>query len=484
MRWPWLERRTESLPPPGRPRSLLAALLAVAGAPLRHLLAPGLQRPALRHARSEYLFGALVVLWGCGDGDLKAGGALDAGGLDTGGLDATLDAGRLDAGRLDAGRLDAGRLDAALDVGRDSATPGDATPTLTDATAAADASPGTVDAAPLTCDPPNTVAVEGRCLPSCGGAGGNTCVAADSTLCDCLPAIESYDCARCCARPPEPPRPLASHHIVVIADRAHWDAIRALSDAGLGPMITSQNKPDDLPFERWTRNIHHSTYPTGEALADGIHQILCAPDGAPARVMIDEVRGESIDKIAAAAERLRTRYPQWAGRWGAYLVNGEGVSYPRLNPAIDALLDAHAVIGVELYVHQSRYCASGANAGARDVWLAGFFRGDENLGRFQWLADRRAGRGSQSHLTLLFGVTDAYLDGAQPAVFLDRMFYVWATRSGHPSVILQENGGVGAYKWEAADVGNTSRDLAFQEAYQHYGVMGLRTSRLGQVPCE
>lgn len=68
-------------------------------------------------------------------------------------------------------------------------------------------------------------------------------------------------------------------------------------------------------------------------------------------------------------------------------------------------------------------------------------------------------------------------------VQLDRISCLWVTRSGHRSLWLADNGGAGDYKWEAAAVANTSRDLAFRESFQPYCVDGLATSRLGQVTC-
>ena len=76
------------------------------------------------------------------------------------------------------------------------------------------------------------------------------------------------------------------------------------------------------------------------------------------------------------------------------------------------------------------------------------------------------------------------------AVFIDRMFYVWMTRTGQPSMISAGNGGPGAYKWQDVaktdlgyGVGNTSRDLAWAESFDHYAVQGLASSRLGPVSC-
>ncbi len=44
-----------------------------------------------------------------------------------------------------------------------------------------------------------------------------------------------------------------SFDVIAVADRYQWDAIRALADADLGPIITSQNRPADLPASRWAR---------------------------------------------------------------------------------------------------------------------------------------------------------------------------------------------------------------------------------------
>ena len=48
------------------------------------------------------------------------------------------------------------------------------------------------------CDPPNTVLVDGACLPSCGGAGGTICTSPDSGLCAGEPLLASWDCPTCC----------------------------------------------------------------------------------------------------------------------------------------------------------------------------------------------------------------------------------------------------------------------------------------------
>jgi hypothetical protein len=184
---------------------------------------------------------------------------------------------------------------------------------------------------------------------------------------------------------------------------------------------------------------------------------------------------------------MREVYPELAGRWGIYLVHGVNVGYPNLQPAIDEALLAGAALVPEMYPARSQYCAAGETALARDLWLADYFRGSRGAfpqGRFHWLMQRRQALGSPSAIAPIFGVTDTFQDGAQPARFLDRMFFVWATRSGYRSVLLAEHGGPGAYKWQLSSTTNSSRDLAFAASYRHYSVEGSVASRLGLVPCQ
>ena len=69
-------------------------------------------------------------------------------------------------------------------------------------------------------------------------------------------------------------------------------------------------------------------------------------------------------------------------------------------------------------------------------------------------------------------------------MFLDRIFYVLLTRSYHDWTMSLEHGGPGAYKWDSPAMSNTSRDVAFYDAYVHYVVNGKHSSRLGQVACD
>lgn len=264
---------------------------------------------------------------------------------------------------------------------------------------------------------------------------------------------------------------------------AHWDAIESLAQRYEGVVVASQNRPTAVPATRWARTLHTSTQPDGASLARSVNAALVAVD-APRVVMIDELNGETVSFVRDFAEAMRQRYPQWQGRWGAFTtVFSEGL------PAVDALLRAGAYIAVERYIDQRWYCAQGSNGGARDIALARFFDGDESLARYHWLVLRRAALSSTSPLSVLFGVTDRYMNGTDPAIFLDRMFYVWATRTRHPEAIGIGNGSAGAWKWDpnappgGFGTANTSRDLAFAQSVEWYGVRGLRTSQRGPVPC-
>lgn len=337
------------------------------------------------------------------------------------------------------------------------------------------------DAGPR-CDPPNSVLVGGACVPSCGVAGGNTCVDATSTLCEGIAPLRAHDCAACCRRPSFA-GPVGPHSFHVINREAptHWDAILGLSNAHPAVLIASQNRPALLAPARWARMMHTSFFPSGASMAAGLNAILVDAANAPLVVMVDELNEGTIPYIAELARTMRTRYPQWRGRWGAFTTQFTGGQ-----PGVDELLQADAHVAAERYIARSWYCEHGANGGERDIALARFFDGDDTLARYDWLVARRAALRSQSPLTVVFGVTDAYLDGINPGIFLDRMFYVWVTRTRHPAAIAIASGGPGAWKWDPnGSPGNssTARDALFAESVAWYSVAGNRGSRLGPVPC-
>ncbi|MEZ4225250.1 MAG: hypothetical protein R3B13_30140 [Polyangiaceae bacterium] len=353
------------------------------------------------------------------------------------------------------------------------------------ASAGATSNAGTAGAGaqPAACDPPNSQWQNGVCVPSCGAAGGNLCEAAGSAACDGFKPIDSYDCAVCCNRPAVEPAP-ASFHFVIGSAPQYWNSILTLSEQNPNVVFLASNKPPQVGPERWSAYLSYRSTP--QPTAADINALLSSGAGAPRFVMLEELHNaESEQFFVKLATEMASKYPQWKGRWGGFLSFG---NYPVLSAGIDALLKAHAIISLELYPRYSEYCKAGTSAGQRDVWLGNQFAGTSTLGRLNWLMARRKLNSSESSVTPLFGVGDVLLDGSKPAVFLDRMFYVWATRTNYPSLISAANGGPGVYKWSpptAAGYGvsNTSRDLAFAESFAHYSAAGKTTSRLGQVPC-
>lgn len=284
-------------------------------------------------------------------------------------------------------------------------------------------------------------------------------------------------------------------NIIDRRDPAHWNAIgRLVAENPGGPLIASQNRPEDLRPERWARNVsvldHH--HADGEALLESVVATLTADEAAI--VMIDELRGGSKEKIAEGARMLRERHPELAGRWGTYVVSGTAVSYPNLQPAVDELLAADAIVAVEYYVHYRDYCASGATSEERDAWLADFYLGGGRFpgGRFRWLMNRRRLKRSDSRITVLFGVTDdgkrpgraEYMDGPRPAEFLDRLFYVWVSGTPYPEILAAANGGAGSWKWDAQAHHTEIRDEQFAESWNHYCRDGKRSPRFPSVECE
>lgn len=346
-------------------------------------------------------------------------------------------------------------------------------------------------------DPPPDMDA-GQPVPSCAGLGGNTCADASSSLCDTLPKLPSGDCAVCCTRPADHPLFPAGFHVLHRDFPDAWNDILALSLANPGQLLASQRKPVQVGTDRWAQVITSEygvrddgtlvSFANGLELAAFIHERLALGVGGPARVMVDELRANTRGRLHEAAVELRTRYPQWAGRWGVFVVHGKAVAYSALNaaptPTVDALLDAQATLSVELYPSRADYCAAGATAADRDGWLTAFFRGEQGAfpqERLHWLMRQRTARGSASQVSLLFGVTDTYMNGTNPGIFLDRMFYVWRSHSGYPSLLLPGNGGPGAWKWH--DQSPTSRDALFRASFDWYVGAGNSSSRLGQVQC-
>jgi hypothetical protein len=283
-------------------------------------------------------------------------------------------------------------------------------------------------------------------------------------------------------------------HIIVRRTPANWDAILGLVQRHELPLITSENRPDDVAAQDWCKYVLARRHSTGRDVADDVIDALTGDDRA-AVAMIEELAGGQglIPKIADAARLLREERPDLRGRWGALVAGGPRVAYTSFNrpraPAIDELLRADATLGLELYPRYSDYCAAGTSASRRDQWMADFFQGGSEAfpqPRLRWLAGRREELGSRSRLTVLFPTTDVapvdYLGSAEPEVFLDRMFHVWATRTEFRELMLADNGGIGTYKWDEK-VSDPGRDTLFVESWDHYCRDGAATTLRGDPAC-
>jgi hypothetical protein len=288
-------------------------------------------------------------------------------------------------------------------------------------------------------------------------------------------------------------------HIINRNSPAHFGAVLGLVMGAQGenpPLIASQNKLDDLPVEKWAHNfgVLHFPGPTGaQDKAVAVGAAIGGPVQAARIAMVDEVRTRSMAQIADFAALMRDFHPEAEGRWGCYIANGPRIAYSGFAPAIEGLLEANAHIAVEMYPRYTDYCRAGSTTEKRDAWLARFFMGGPPFpkDRFGWIMRRRAELGSRSHVTVLFGVTDKgktpgkldYLAGPRPAVFLDRIFFVWVNRTGHAPILHAENGGAGSYKWDKEAVSNATRGKAFVESWNHYCRDKETASRLGPVRC-
>lgn len=280
-----------------------------------------------------------------------------------------------------------------------------------------------------------------------------------------------------------PPTAGVALHFVDPDAEPHWDSILALAADNPAIRFVGQHRPPQVQPCQWAAYLSYRSDP--QPTAADIDALLAGPQ-PPSLVMLEELHDASSEAFfVAIATTMRDRYPQWAGRWGAFVGFGD---YPLLGAGIDALLQADAVLSLELYPRGSEYCAAGADSATRDAWLAEQFAGNAEVGRTNWLLARREHWGSASVVSPLLGVGDVLLDVDARAVFLDRMFFVWVTRTDHGALIDAAHGGPGAYKWTPPTplgygVGNTSRDLAFSQSYTHYGVDGRSDARLGEVAC-
>jgi hypothetical protein len=276
-----------------------------------------------------------------------------------------------------------------------------------------------------------------------------------------------------------------------VATADEWPALAALIRANPATRWVSTTLPPVGP-ERWALRLGVEDFADGESLGKRIADVLAGADAGarPATVIVDELRGgvnSTLERVARCATWLHRERPALdGGRWAIYLAHQNVAAFDTLLPALDPALAAGATIAVEMYATERAYCGAGRGEDAGDRWLADFFlggRGSSPGAGFAWLAERRRLHGSRSRLTAVFGVTDTYLDGRDPFVFLDRMFYVWMTRTGFPGVLAAANGGAGSYKWQRDHVDATTRDQRFAAAWEHYCRRGRTSSLAGRVAC-
>src|SRR5262245_50013077 len=162
-------------------------------------------------------------------------------------------------------------------------------------------------------------------------------------------------------------------NIVIKDDKEYYQAVRSLvmsSQGPHGPLITSQNHPEDLPFGKWAKNIGIKTVKTSTARVNLVRRALEAPENQrPRVVMIDELSTshtptpqsdpiKTVPMIRDFAKTMSQESPEHRGRWGCYIANGGRVDYSKFAPAIVELLRADAHIAVELYPRFEDYCGS------------------------------------------------------------------------------------------------------------------------------
>ncbi len=277
-------------------------------------------------------------------------------------------------------------------------------------------------------------------------------------------------------------------HIINTNSPNNYNSITDLVNAGTGSYICNNNIPAGLSPTRWAKKYQVFSSGGGLAWANGTDLanaiVGTLQSGAAQYVMLDELdngsRGDARNLIVQTCTAMAA-YPQYAGRWGAFLsgvhlaavLNSSDPNYA----AIDALLQRNAILAAEMYVTQWAYhYASGGSGSATlpapnypagDTWLGNLWMGDASTARFNWLAQRKIVQSSSSRLTVVFSVYDQDLNRTQKQnAFMNHLFYVWRHKTAYPNTLLAANGGAGTYKWES--IGDTGRDAVFQSAWNYY----------------
>jgi hypothetical protein len=202
-------------------------------------------------------------------------------------------------------------------------------------------------------------------------------------------------------------------------------------------VATQWPRPAGLDPRRWVQNISPDWYDSGEQMAQAILGGMRSGE-PPAYVMIDELKASTVNKVADCAEYLKNHqinhsFPNLKGRWGAYLVNGTAVSYAKLNPAIDKLLEADAIVACEMYLKISTYQILGRRYLTRNMW------GTKRKARLKWLIARKRVKNSNSHIIGLIGLTPKYLNRKKTGDFIREMQRTWGQIIDEP---------MGGWKWD------------------------------------
>lgn len=256
-----------------------------------------------------------------------------------------------------------------------------------------------------------------------------------------------------------------------------------------GPRLagTNANLPAGITSStKYARIVLVSSSMTPQQLAGSVTSAMADPNLFVAINEISSaanVTGTANTLIAQAAAIIG---PGYANRWGAYIAYGSASSGPNFQPftaAIDAVYANHGRLLPELYAGYAGYftsCSGCTNDGQRDISLnSRFFSG---AGKLSWLMQRKPA-GSQSQVHPIFAVGNTVLTSANDtnnARFLDRLFYVFVTRSGYRWLALnaQNPGGIGSYKWDDQAWGtgtNTTRDNYFSILWNRYSIAGATT---------
>jgi len=96
--------------------------------------------------------------------------------------------------------------------------------------------------------------------------------------------------------------------------------LRAAIEVARRPNVTiaSQQPVPGLPPSRWTQVVPTMGRTPQQVAASVVHA-LTAANPAPARVLLDELRGDSKHTISGAVRILARQHPELRGRWGVYL---------------------------------------------------------------------------------------------------------------------------------------------------------------------